>query len=118
MEIIMENELVINGVTYVRKDALPKLKYKFKQGCQYFTYLSSNPDATLKDLKARFPEMNSFFVGKKGYCGKVCLEVDIKDMNIGFFKKLLPVDSFLSVIEDESSFYSMVDEEMSKPDLH
>lgn len=114
----MDNEIVINGITYIRKGALPESNIKFNPECQYFTYLSSNPDATLKDIKSRFPEMNSFFVGKKGYCGKVCLEVDIEDMNIGFFKRLLHVSGFHSVIEDEKSFHAMVDKEMSKPDLH
>lgn len=117
-DIDMENEIVINGVTYVRKDAPPAVKHKFKQGYQYFTYLSSDPDATLKDLKALFPEMNSFFIGKRGYCGMVCLEVAIASMNIGFFKRLLSVSNFNSVIEDEKSFQAMVDKEMSKPDLH
>ena len=115
----MKDEITVNGVVYVRKEQQPpKIKYKFKKGCQYFTYYSSNPDRTLEELKERFPNMNSFFVGKKGYCGRVCLEVPEEDMIVGFFKKLLPVSSFHSVIEDEKSFQLMVDEEMSKPDLH
>lgn len=114
----MEDEITVNGVVYVRKEQQPKDKYKFKDGCQYFTYCSCNPDRTLEELKERFPSMNSFFVGKKGYCGKVCLEVSEEDMSVGFFKKLLPVQSFHSVVEDEKRFRSMVDEEMSRPDLH
>ena len=112
----MKDEITIDGVVYVRKEQQPKDKYKFKKGCQYLTYLSSNPDATLKELKERFPNMNSFFVGKKGYCGKVCLEVP-EAFCSGFFKKLLPVQSFHSVVEDETTFQLMVDEEMSRPDL-
>ena len=114
----MKDEITVNGVVYVRKEQQPKDKYKFKKGCQYFTYHSCDPDATLKKLENRFPDMVSFFVGKKGYCGKVCLEVPEDDMSVGFFKKLLPVPDFYSVIEDEKSFQAMVDEEMSRPDLH
>lgn len=115
----MKDEITVNGVVYVRKEQQPKKgKYKFKKGCQYFTYYSCNPDATLEDLKDRFPKMNSFFVGKKGYCGKVCLEVLDVDMSVEFFKKLLLVPEFHSVVEDEESFQAMVDEEMSRPDLH
>lgn len=114
----MDNEITINGVVYVRKEQQPKGKYKFKNGCQYFTYDSCNPDHTLKELEERFPNMNSFFVGKPGYCGKVCLEVPVGDMSVEFFKKLLSVSSFHSVIEDEKSFQAMVDEEMCRPTLH
>ena len=114
----MDNEIVINGVVYVRKEQQPKSKYKFKKGCQYFTYCSCNPDYTLEDLKERFPNMNSFFVGKKGYCGKVCLEAREGDMTVDFFKKILPVRDFFCIIEDEKTFKDMVNEEMSRPDLH
>ena len=114
----MDGEITINGVVYVRKEQQPKDKNKFKKGCQYFTYYSCNPDHTLKELKERFPNMNSFFVGKPGYCGKVCLEVPEKDMSAGFFKKLLPVANFHSAIEDEITFQAMVDAEMSRPTLH
>lgn len=114
----MKDEITVNGVVYVRKKQQPKKgKYKFRNGCQYFTYYSCNPDAILKELKERFPDMNSFFVGKKGYCGKVCLEVPVGDMSVGFFKKLLLVPEFHSVVEDEESFQAMVDEEMSRPDM-
>lgn len=113
----MKDEITVNGVVYVRKEQQPKDKYKFKKGCQYFTYYSCNPDHTLKELKERFPNMNSFFVGKKGYCGRVCLEVPDVDMSVGFFKKLLPVQQFHSVVEDETTFQLMVDAEMSKPDM-
>ena len=119
-KIHMKDEITINGVVYVRKEQQPndKYKYKFKDGCQYFTYYSCNPDRTLKELKDRFPNINSFFVGKKGYCGKVCLEVPEVDMNTDFFKKILPVRDFFCIIEDEKTFKNMVDEEMSRPDLH
>ena len=113
----MKDEITVNGVVYMRKEQQSNDKYKFKDGCQYFTYYSCNPNSTLKELKERFPNMNSFFVGKPGYCGRVCLEVPIGDMSVGFFKKLLPVQNFHSVIEDEKSFQAMVDEEMRRPDL-
>ena len=114
----MKDEITINGVVYVRKEPQPNDKYKFKTGCQYFTYYSCSPDYTLRELKKRFPDMNSFFVGKPGYCGKVCLEVPEDEMSLGFFKKLLPVQDFHSVVEDKTSFQLMVDEEMGRPDLH
>ena len=115
----MDNEIVINGVTYIRKDVPPKSNFKFNPGCQYFTYASGNPDATLRDLKSRFPKMNSFFVGKKGYCGKVCLEVNIEDITVDFLKRLLYVSTdFFNIIENENDFNTMVAVEMSRPTLH
>lgn len=114
----MDNEITINGVTYVRKEQQPAdNKYKFKNGCQYFTYYSSAPDHTLKKLKERFPGMNSFFVGKKGYCGKVCLEVNIEDITVDFLKRLLYVNDFFEIIDNEIEFNMMVAVEMSRPTL-
>lgn len=115
----MNNEIVINGVTYVRKDIKKASNYAFKKGCEYFTFFSSNPDYKLKILQKKFPKMNSFFVGKQGYCGKVCLEVGVDDITVDFLKKLLTVsDNFFNIIDNQKKFNMMVDEEMKRPDLH
>ena len=117
----MDNEITINGVTYVRKDTIDKdtVEYEFKKGCEYFTFYSCSPDSKMKDLQDQFPEKNVFFVGKKGYCGKVCLEVDIKDITVDFLKRLLYVSSyFFTIIDNEEKFMAMVKEEMSQRDLH
>ena len=113
----MDNEITINGVTYVRKATIAKdtVKYEFKKGCEYFTFYSCNPDSKMKDLQGQFPEKNVFFVGKKGYCGKVCLEVEIKDITVDFLEKLLYVSrDFFNIIDNEEKFMAMVDEEMSR----
>ena len=115
----MDHEIVIDGVTYIRKDASLKSNFKFNPMCQYFTYYSCNPDATLRRLKSSFPNMNSFFVGKKGYCGKVCLEVNIEDITVDFLKRLLyESQNFFKIIETENDFNVMVAVEMSKQDLY
>ena len=114
----MDDEITINGVTYVRKDTVAKdtVKYEFKKGCEYFTFHSCRPDVKMKDLQEQFPEKNVFFVGKKGYCGKVCLEVDIKDITVDFLKKLLYVSGdFFNIIDNEEKFMDMVNEEMRRP---
>jgi hypothetical protein len=117
----MDNEITINGVTYVRKDTIAKdtVKYEFKKGCEYFTFASGNPDAKMNELQKNFPEKNVFFVGKAGYCGKVCLEVDIEDITVDFLKKLLYVSrDFFEIIDNEIAFAAMVTVEMCKPTLH
>ena len=119
----MEDILVINGVEYIRKSSLSgdgnEHKSKYNEGCKYYTFPSSSPDAKLKDLSAAFPNLNVFFVGKKGYCGRVCVEVRQKDLTIDFLERLLlHSDGFSGIILGESTFQAMVDEEMSKPDLH
>lgn len=117
----MDNEITINGVTYVRKDTIAKDKenYVFKNGCQYFTFHSACPDKRLQKLHENFPKMNSFFVGKKGYCGMVCLEVNIEDITVDFLRKLLYCSQdFYNIIVDEKDFNYMVHAEMSRPTLH
>lgn len=112
----MDNEITINGVTYVRKETPDNQKYVFKNGCQYFTFYSCRPDVRLRTLHENFPELNSFFVGKRGYCGKVCLEVDSKDITVDFLKRLLYVSwDFFDIIDNEGKFKNMVNEEMSRP---
>lgn len=113
----MDNEITINGITYVRKEMPDKKKYEFKNGCQYFTFHC--PDVRLRKLQENFPKLNSFFVGKKGYCGKVCLEVNIEDITVDFLKSLLYMsNAFFNIIENENDFNTMVAEEMSRPTLH
>lgn len=115
----MDNEIVINGITYVRKENQSSSKYSFKNGCEYFTFYSCAPDNKLKILQETFPKMNSFFVGKKGYCGKVCLEASVNDITVDFLKKLLTVSKdFFNIIKDEKEFYIMVGEELGRPELH
>ena len=112
----MDNEITINGVTYVRKEMPDNRKYIFKYGCQYFTFYSCCPNAKLRELHENFPKLNSFFVGKEGYCGKVCLEVDIKDITVDFLKRLLYFSrDFFDIIDYEGKFKNMVNEEMSRP---
>ena len=114
----MDNEITINGITYVRKDTLAndKGEYVFKRGCRYYTFYSCNPDKCKEEIQAIFPKKNVFFVGKKGYCGKVCLEVDIKDITVDFLEKLLYVSrSFSNIIDNEEKFMDMVNEEMRRP---
>lgn len=114
----MDNEITINGVVYVRKKNQPTSKYSFKNGCEYFTFYSCDPGNKVKVLRETFPNMNSFFVGKKGYCGKVCLEVKVNDITVDFMKRLLQVSrDFLSIIKDEKQFYMMFGEEMGRPDV-
>ena len=115
----LDDEIIINGEVYVRKYRKAPDECQFKKGSMYFTFHSSDPLSKLKELVKKFPEMNSFFVGKRGYCGRVCLEVDIRDVTVDFLKKLLYVsDSFFNIIEDEKEYYKMVGEEMGRPDLH
>ena len=117
----MDNEITINGVTYVRKETIAKdtVKYEFKNGCQYFTFYSCCPDIRLQTLQVNFPKLNSFFVGKKGYCGKVCLEVNIEDITVELLKKLLYCSNdFYNIIDNEKDFNAMVKEEISRPTLH
>ena len=109
----MDNEITINGVTYVRKEMPDKQKYVFKNGCQYFTFFSSCPNIRLRTLQENFPKLNSFFVGRKGYCGRVCLEVNIEDITVDFLKKLLYYSQdFYNIIYDEKEFNDMVNKEM------
>lgn len=115
----MDNEITINGVTYVRKATPDNQKYVFRNGCQYFTFYSCCPDVRLQKLQEKFPKLNSFFVGKEGYCGKVCLEVNIEDITVDFLKRLLYVSNdFFNIIENEDDFNAMVAVEMSRPTLH
>ena len=125
----MDNEITINGVTYVRKDTIAKDKgkyvfkiakdkgkYVFKSGCRYYTFYSCDPDKCMEEIQEIFPKKNVFFVGKKGYCGKVCLEVDIKDITVDFLEKLLYVSrSFFNIIDNKEKFRDMVKVEMSRP---
>lgn len=117
----MDNKIVINGVTYVRKDTIAKDKgkYVFKRGCRYYTFYPGNPDKCMENIQAKFPKKNVFFVGKKGYCGKVCLEVDINDITVDFLEELLYVSSsFFTIIDNKKEFMDMVNVEMSRPTLH
>ena len=114
----MDKEIIINGVTYIRKEMPDNQKCVFKNGCQYFIFYSSCPDVKLQKLRKNFPSLNSFFVGKKGYCGKVCLEVNIEDITIDFLKRLLYVSNdFFKIIENENDFNLMVANEMSNQDI-
>lgn len=115
----MDNVITINGITYVRQEMPDNQKYVFKNGCQYFTFHSVCPDVRLRELQENFPLQNTFFVGKKGYCGKVCLEVNVEDITVSFLKRLLYVSKdFFDIIDNEIDFNTMVAVEMSRPTLH
>ena len=53
----MDNEITINGVTYIRKEMPDNQKYVFKNGCQYFTFYSCCPDVRLRELHENFPKL-------------------------------------------------------------
>lgn len=105
----MEDEIIINGVVYVKKlhDENCTGNEEFIPGCTYYVFESCNPDGLGKTIKEVFPERTSFWIGNKGRCGGWFLRIRTEEITVEFLEKLMLKcgDSITNIVRDSKVFY-------------